>query len=310
MTNKREQTPYRLPKCKVHDPLDNNFGEKALLIQSFIEPKVDGIRLAIVVEDAQLELGYVQTQTGKIYPHLSFLTIEASILLRQLGLNGGVFDGEGISTEDPTWNGAAHVVGAAALNNRALLVEVFDFIPLDEFKAGFGSTTTLDRKRLLNQVFNSVEENLKYLSKLPSKRLVVGNIEAYKQAVTEAYQNAISLGYEGLVVKDATSLYDSRSRTKSGYRKLKPFDNTDVIVVGYEEGQGKYSGMLGSFLCADEENQLISVGGGFTDKQRLEFWDNRGQMIGRYLEVKKQANVPNISARHCTFVRLRLEGDK
>jgi ATP-dependent DNA ligase len=56
------------------------------------------------------------------------------------------------------------------------------------------------------------------------------------------------------------------------------------------EGNGKFKGMMGALECKgkDENGRKIeaSVGGGFSDKERLEIWKTyREVIIGKTIEV-------------------------
>jgi len=55
--------------------------------------------------------------------------------------------------------------------------------------------------------------------------------------------NALSAGHEGVVVKDATSLYNAGRRGKA-WRKVKPVRTYDLVVLGAEWGHGRRQGWL------------------------------------------------------------------
>ena len=54
---------------------------------------------------------------------------------------------------------------------------------------------------------------------------------------------ALSAGHEGVVVKDAASLYAAGRRGKS-WRKVKPVRTYDLVVLGAEWGHGRREGWL------------------------------------------------------------------
>jgi DNA ligase-1 len=55
--------------------------------------------------------------------------------------------------------------------------------------------------------------------------------------------NALSAGHEGVVVKDAASLYAAGRRGKA-WRKVKPVRTYDLVVLGAEWGHGRRQGWL------------------------------------------------------------------
>jgi ATP-dependent DNA ligase len=108
---------------------------------------------------------------------------------------------------------------------------------------------------------------------------------------------AIRQGYEGIVLKDASSPYVFGKSIH--WCKLKESDTADCIVYGYEFGKGKYSKTVGKLLCWFG---TVSVKvSGMTDAQRDEFLVCLPKMI----EVKYQSVTPSGSLRHPRFVRVR-----
>ena len=62
------------------------------------------------------------------------------------------------------------------------------------------------------------------------------------------YKIIISKGGEGVMLKHPTCEYeDGRS---SNLLKVKPTFDREAQIIGYKEGKGKYSGLLGGFICA------------------------------------------------------------
>lgn len=81
------------------------------------------------------------------------------------------------------------------------------------------------------------------------------------------YQEALVRdGAEGLMLKNPLSFYQQK---RSGdLLKLKKFIDIDVKCIGYEEGRGKYAGMIGSLICRLADGRLFNVGSGLVDSQR------------------------------------------
>jgi DNA ligase-1 len=55
-----------------------------------------------------------------------------------------------------------------------------------------------------------------------------------------------------------------------------------------EEGSGKYVGKMGALICEgmdDGKHIQVNVGGGYTDAERQEYWDNRDAVIGQTVVV-------------------------
>lgn len=119
------------------------------------------------------------------------------------------------------------------------------------------------------------------------------------ERLTEEY---LELGFEGAMVKDLDAPY-FLCRSYS-WQKVKPTQTIDARIAGAVEGEGKYVGMLGAFIVVKEDGSEFSVGGGFSDAERTDFWTRRESMVGAWLEVRMQAGEVSV-ARHPQFVRLR-----
>ena len=76
-----------------------------------------------------------------------------------------------------------------------------------------------------------------------------------------------------------------KNKRHSGILKVKKFLNADCKIIGYEEGTGAFEGKLGSFII-DYKGNKVGVGSGYTEEERIEFWNNRDEYIGRILQVK------------------------
>ena len=71
----------------------------------------------------------------------------------------------------------------------------------------------------------------------------------------------------------------------SGILKIKRFYTMDLPILRCEEGSGRLSGTLGAFVV-DYMGNEVSVGSGFTDAQRDDFWRRRDDLPGILCEVK------------------------
>jgi len=79
---------------------------------------------------------------------------------------------------------------------------------------------------------------------------------------------------EGLMLHDGRSLYSAKR--SNDLLKLKPSFDMEAIVIGYEPGKGKYTGMMGALwveaLLSSENGGLkkhsFKIGSGFTDVER------------------------------------------
>ena len=61
------------------------------------------------------------------------------------------------------------------------------------------------------------------------------------------YEKLVTEGAEGVMIKHPDSVYEDK---RSNYLlKYKPNFDAEAIIMDYSKGKGKYSGMLGGFVC-------------------------------------------------------------
>jgi len=79
--------------------------------------------------------------------------------------------------------------------------------------------------------------------------------------IEEAYQIARGESQEGLMIKDAGSLYSPGNRGGSWIKFKKELATLDVVVVGVEQGHGKRSHVLSdyTFSVRDEETGTLQT---------------------------------------------------
>lgn len=121
-----------------------------------------------------------------------------------------------------------------------------------------------------------------------------------KEGVISAYEDYLAKGLEGLMVKKMRHRYKVGRSTD--WMKLKPDDEVDCKVTGFEPGKGKYAGLIGSLLAVDAEGQQLSFSG-FTDQDRRLFTENIDELIGRIAEVRYMQRDSQGGYRHPRFFR-------
>ncbi|HZD43000.1 MAG TPA: ATP-dependent DNA ligase, partial [Methanomicrobiales archaeon] len=143
----------------------------------------------------------------------------------------------------------------------------------------------------------------------------------------KVYNEALSAGHEGIMVKDLDSRYLPGVRGKH-WIKVKPeVDTLDLAVIGAEWGEGRRGGTFGSFLLACQDNgELLAVGKvatGFSDEMLAEMYELLKDLVisqsGKevalepnivfevgYSEIQKSPNYESgYALRFPRFVRVR-----
>jgi len=269
------------------------------------EAKLDGIRCLITVS----EKGHCEalTRSGKPLYNLTriFEAIKFNTGLRACVLDGELDAGKFGLTSSITRSMKAHP------DIEKLQFFAFDMLTLAEFKSAASGTPTrtlAKRKAHLRTVLGPAGQYLCYLP---------GIAVESTQAIHDQLGQKLAAGKEGLVLKDQKSSYEfARS---PAWLKFKPTKDCDLKVEKAVIGKNKHSKVLGALLCrgtvkdkGKEYEVLVSVGGGYTDKQRAQFWRDRDKLIGTTVQVRYQDVTDDLciepgtsSLRFPRFQRLR-----
>jgi DNA ligase-1 len=126
--------------------------------------------------------------------------------------------------------------------------------------------------------------------------------------ITEILEEEIAKGEEGIMINIWDADYEFK-RTNN-LLKVKKFNTCDLRVTGFEEGTGKYVGMLGAFICEYKGGQ-VKVGSGLTDEQRVDVWRNSRDYENLIIEVsyfeETKDSTGKLSLRFPTFKDFRFD---
>jgi len=133
-----------------------------------------------------------------------------------------------------------------------------------------------------------------YLSVIEQKEF------ASVQALDTWFSHVIEQGGEGLMLHHNQSLYLS-GRNKDVI-KLKPLYDAEARVVGHQEGQGKFNGMLGALVVETPSGIRFKLGTGFTVSERRHP-PEVGSMVTYQYSGLTQKGTP----RFASFLRVRVK---
>lgn len=107
---------------------------------------------------------------------------------------------------------------------------------------------------------------------------------------------------EGIVLRNSSDTYHG-----GVVGRIKKQVTMDYVVMGVAEGGGKNKGKAGAVVCGLYVNgrlvEKVSVGGGWSDAERLELFTTPSQFIGRVLEVRGYQLFASGSLRHPNAAR-------
>lgn len=101
---------------------------------------------------------------------------------------------------------------------------------------------------------------------------------------------------EGYVLKHSNQLQ---------WAKMKPRPTIDLIISGWQPGEGKYAGLVGSLTVSTFEGFEVAHVGGMTDEVRAALSRNVEMLKGQVIEVAYQEMGTQGRLRHPSFVRFR-----
>lgn len=162
--------------------------------------------------------------------------------------------------------------------DKGFIFNVFDVEKPEVLESGKGSTPYLKRRQDLESLLGFLPQN-------SSIKLARQWVADTMEEVHGIYDQIISLGGEGVILKCADHVYEcKRSRN---WVKLKQIQDCDLEIVGWYPGEGKREGYIGGLICTDASRTLeVRIGSGFTDADLKSLSQNADDLIGRITAVQ------------------------
>jgi DNA ligase-1 len=237
-----------------------------------ITEKLDGMRTIMIVENGNVTFF---SRQGQPIVGLVEITQDAKLL------PDNVYDGELLIHNADDYKDRDVLQETLKIarkdgEKRGLILHLFDMIPIEEFKAGKSKATYRKRKEELEFIVDKL--NSPYIKVVPN--LYVGkNLDVIPKLLEEMNRK----GKEGLILNISDGKYQCK-RTDV-LLKIKSMNTMDCKIIGFEEGTGKYEGMLGALLL-DYKGYGLRCGSGFTDEDRKEIWNNKEKYLGKIAEIQ------------------------
>lgn len=246
-----------------------------------ITTKLDGNRMVLVKENGTTRLF---SRQGQSIEDLIDIIKDGEKLKDNM-----VYDGEVLLKNDKNLDSkqlfqeTQKIIRKKDVNKTNL---IFDMMSLDEFKQGKSINDTLTRKNQLHNLLCDLKTE--WIKEVPM--LYIGED---KNKIDELLNKAIQNGEEGIMINLADSKYQCK-RTKD-LLKVKKFNDCNVRVIDIIEGTGKNARKLGAITVQfklDGKLYKINVGSGFSDNERITYFNNPHLLIGKivtigYFEITK-----------------------
>ena len=120
-------------------------------------------------------------------------------------------------------------------------------------------------------------------------------------------EHYVSLGYEGIVVRNAQGAYKFKHRSYD-LQKVKRFEDAEFVITGGKQGVGRATGQV-IFTCTNEDGLEFDVRPTGTDEVRKNMWTKLDEYIGQHLTVKFQGRTQDNLPRFPVGLSLRPDWD-
>jgi DNA ligase-1 len=285
---KKIRPEYEIPVFSCQLAHDSANHEGKVTGQKLIEVKLDGVRvITVVYPSGQVDM---YSRNGKElvnFPHIAKQLAKHAVFFAE----PTVLDGEIMSASFQDLMKQVHRKSDVKANDAVL--NLFDIITLREFQAGVGEHRQIDRSFTLSAWYEHIKDHMPNITVVGQVAVDLDTPEG-ERTFTKLNKQAVTGGYEGIMIKDPNAVYECKRST--AWLKLKPFIEVSLTVIGVEEGTGKNAGRLGALIVEgvdDGKTIRTNVGSGLTDAQRDEIWAERDAVIGQIVEVRADAATQN-----------------
>ncbi len=294
-----KEMPGLIPTFSVQ--LANKYFDKPSYVEGktfAITTKIDGGRIIALKENGQVSF---YTRAGQKYEGLVDLEDEMSRLMP----DNICLDGEitllvrgNLSSKD-AYKETMKIVRTKDKEKHGIKMLVFDAMPVSDFKTQTSSMTYIQRRQMLDCM--SAFDTTRYFELLP---LLYRGSDTSE--ITRILEEEVSNGEEGIMINICDAPYEFK-RTNN-LLKCKKFQSSDLQIIGFEEGTGKYTGTLGAIICEYKGGE-VRVGSGLTDEQRKEIWSCQHRYLNSIIEVsyfeETMDSTGKLSLRFPTFKDFR-----
>ena len=157
-------------------------------------------------------------------------------------------------TEEKVWRSVKFMVFDIPVSDNSLPIKGKSYSELD-FET---------RQQILREIIGRDQPNIE---------LVEQHLVENQSHFDQFYKQIVDEKGEGVIISAAKSLYGGGKRVN---HKYKPVDDAEAVVIGYRQGNGKNTGLVGSLgvLTVDKDGEVsahrsYNIGTGLTAYQRV-----------------------------------------
>lgn len=264
-------------------------GKKEFDKDSFIQPKLDGVRCYITKNGAF-------SRNHKRFMNVQHILDELVPLFTKyphIVLDGELYNHEYKDNFNKIISLVRKQSPSDAERNEAKVIQFHNYDIVEtspDIKRSFEQ-----RKSMINDL--NWEFNLRYCKTVETYR-----VENDVTARLMYYQFTNKQGYEGAILRNNKPYENKRSYN---LQKYKEFHDTEATIIGWVEGQGKRTGTIGKFLARDTDGNEFGMP--VMDKMPIlqKMYDIADWYIGKTATFTYFQRTPSGSYRHPLFKSIR-----
>lgn len=186
---------------------------------------------------------------------------------------------------------------------HGIYIELFDMIPLEDFKNGESKIKAKDRRKNIDELVDEVDNELIHKAETIYQGTNTDLIQEKLEEVSDCSK------HEGLMIILNDSIYESKR--VNYHLKVKLFNNIDLRVVDIEESK-EIPNTMGSAIVL-YKGKRVGVSG-WKQSEKEYYWKNKNELIGKIIEIKyKSITVDKEGKESLQFpniVRIRYDKDE
>ncbi len=262
-------------------------GKKEFDKDSFIQPKLDGVR-CYITKDGAFSRNHKQFMNAQ---HILDELVPLFAKYPHVVLDGELYNHEYKDNFNKIISLVRKQTPSDAERNEAKVIQFHNY---DIFM----SETPDNSFRYRNESIKNLhkEFTLQYCKTVETHEVSI------IESATEWHKRFLELGYEGSILRNNKPYENKRSYN---LQKFKDFYDTEATIIGWVEGQGKRTGTIGKFLARDANG--IEFGMPVMDKMPVleKMYDIAEWYIGKTATFTYFQRTPSGSYRHPLFKTIR-----
>jgi len=280
--------------CLLARPYDEK-NIKNIVYPAYSQLKADGLRVNFHVDGNKVT---ICGRSGRAIDLLGYMD-DDFIKLGNLFPTSQVFDGELVVVDE---NGKllSRKIGNGIINKaikgtispeeaKMVRAQLWDAIPADEFRNGISEEDYAYRFGTLKTAIDALtptgEDALaaKLKGEFPSFWTIPCRVVNSLNEAVSHFEELLAAGEEGTILKNFAAYWeDSRSKHLV---KMKAEKDADLEIIGWNPGEGKYEGQVGSLICASSDRKVEVAISGFSEDLRKWITENIDDLMGKIVTV-------------------------